>query len=202
MKDALGHGSNPRGTGAQGMKLVKSYTQGAHGAKVYKNPEFSENVVKFFPNGQYRSQADYHTNDLADAHATAFAELKRMSGSSVVEPVYSRGRALDAAAKDALSSGTSKSNPAPIHDSMAASIDRGHAMRTAGDGGHVPGFKMDSQTAKRVSDAEGSMSRLAATFKQGDNRHGEYGRNVREAFDRHAEVHAKLTGGKKRSIYD
>ena len=51
MKDALGHGSN---TGTQGMRLVKTHVLGPNSAKVYKNPEWSENVVKTFRNGVQR----------------------------------------------------------------------------------------------------------------------------------------------------
>lgn len=61
---------------------------------------------------------------------------------------------------------------------------------------------VSTHDAHRVKEAEGSMSRLRDTFKQGDNKHGEYGRNVREAFDRHADLHSKLTGKPKRNIYD
>lgn len=126
MKDAKGHGSN---TGTKGMRLVKTHVLGPHSAKVYKNPEWEENVVKFFHNGVYQSKADSHTDDMADAHATAQYQLQRYA---------------DQDAKAALASG-SKSAPAPVHDSMAslhASIDRGHAMRSAGDGGHVPNFPL------------------------------------------------------------
>ncbi len=78
-------------------------------------------------------------------------------------------------AADALAGGGAKSDAAPIHDSM---------------------------TASRVNEAEGAMSRLKTTFRQGDNRHGEYGKNVREAHDRHAKVWSGLTGRKPPSIYD
>jgi hypothetical protein len=61
---------------------------------------------------------------------------------------------------------------------------------------------MDRQTKKRLSECEASMARLRATFKQGDNRFGEYGRNVREAFARHAKVYAEITGKPEPSIYD
>lgn len=81
----------------------------------------------------------------------------------------------DRVAADALSSGGPKSAPAPIHDSM---------------------------TDARVKEAVGAMGRLRDTFRVGDNRHGEYGRNVREAHDRHAKLYAQLTGKKAPNIYD
>lgn len=131
-KDQLGHGSN-KGTGTQGMRLVKTHVLGPHSAKVYKNPEWEENVVKFFRNGAYQSRADYHTNDMGDAHDTAKSALQRYADQDAKSrPVG------DKAAASALGSGAP-----PVHDSMAglsAGIARGHAMRTAGDGGHVPGY--------------------------------------------------------------
>lgn len=109
-KDNLGHGSNPRGTGAQGMRLVKTHVLGAHSAKVYKNPEWEENVVKFFRNGAYQSKADYHTNDMSDAHATAQSALARYASQDAKSrPVG------DTTAAAALSTGET----APTHDSMA-----------------------------------------------------------------------------------
>ena len=55
---------------------------------------------------------------------------------------------------------------------------------------------------QRLNDAVGAMYRLKLTFRQGDNRHGEYGRNIREAFERHATVYAELTGKPAPHIYD
>jgi hypothetical protein len=54
----------------------------------------------------------------------------------------------------------------------------------------------------RLLAAQSSMAALRGTFKQGDNRFGEYGKNCREAFERHAAVYAEITGKPKPSIYD
>lgn len=54
----------------------------------------------------------------------------------------------------------------------------------------------------RLHAAEEAMGRLRATFMAGQNRHGEYGRHCREAFDRHAAVYADITTKKAPSIYD
>ncbi len=115
MKDDKGHGSNARGTGAQGMRLVKTHVLGPHSAKVYKNPEWGENVVKTFRNGVYQPNNDYHTDDMADAHGTAQSQLKRWSDQDV--------------------------------PSLQGSLARGQAMRSAGDGGHVPGFPTGNPAA-------------------------------------------------------
>jgi len=57
------------------MRLVKTHTMGPHTAKVYKNPEWQENVVKTFRDGVYQPRNDYHTDDMSDAHGTAKAQL-------------------------------------------------------------------------------------------------------------------------------
>lgn len=57
----------------EGMRLLG--THGNHGAgksaKVYKDTEYGEHVVKFYTDGKHHKEADYHTDDKADAHGTA-----------------------------------------------------------------------------------------------------------------------------------
>ena len=68
-----------RGGEAKGLRLVKTHTdESGRMAKVYKDPEWGEHVVKFYgSDGKYRPKADYSASDLDDAHGTAQAELKR-----------------------------------------------------------------------------------------------------------------------------
>ena len=42
-------------------------------AKVYRDAEWQEYRVKFFRDGKYQRDADYHTDDKADAQFTARA---------------------------------------------------------------------------------------------------------------------------------
>ena len=42
-------------------------------AKVYRDAEWQEYRVKFFRDGKYQEDADYHTDDKADAQFTARA---------------------------------------------------------------------------------------------------------------------------------
>lgn len=109
MKDAKGHGSN-KGIGAQGMRKLKTHTNGPHSASVYNNPEWGEKVVKFFQNGVYQPKADYHTNDTEDAHATARAGLSRYAS-------------LD---RDTAAKTITAGSAAPVHDSMMNIGDRVH----------------------------------------------------------------------------
>jgi len=62
-------------------------------------------------------------------------------------------------------------------------------------------------TAQEARDARlrvaiSAMQRLRDTYKTGDNRYGVYGKNVRDAYARHAKVYAELTGTPAPSIYD
>lgn len=59
-----------------------------------------------------------------------------------------------------------------------------------------------SETQRRINEAGNAMQRLQTTFLQGSNRHGEYGRNCREAFERHARLWSELTGKPVPNIYD
>ena len=61
------------------LRLLKTHT-GPKGdvAKVYKDKDWGEHRVKFFdPDGKHRSESDYHTDDLSDAHDTAQSQLNR-----------------------------------------------------------------------------------------------------------------------------
>lgn len=58
------------------LRLIKTHTLGPHTAKVYKDLDWSEHRVKYFKNGVHQTKADYHTDDVKDAHDTAIAGLK------------------------------------------------------------------------------------------------------------------------------
>jgi hypothetical protein len=61
------------------LRLVKTHTgPKGHVAKVYKDRDYGEHRVKFFsPEGKHYSEADYHTDDVSDAHDTAQGQLNR-----------------------------------------------------------------------------------------------------------------------------
>jgi len=70
------------------LRLIKAHTgPKGHVAKVYKDKDYGEHRVKFFdPDGKHRADADYHTDDLSDAHDTAKGQLNRYnSGGSTVD---------------------------------------------------------------------------------------------------------------------
>ena len=61
------------------LRLIKTHTgPKGHVAKVYKDREYGEHRVKFFsPEGKHMTNADYHTDDVSDAHDTAEGQLNR-----------------------------------------------------------------------------------------------------------------------------
>ena len=61
------------------LRLIKTHTGSkGHVAKVYKDKDWGEHRVKFYdPDGKHRSESDYHTDDVSDAHDTAQGQLNR-----------------------------------------------------------------------------------------------------------------------------
>lgn len=70
---------------SEGLRLIATHTEGPHTAKVYRDKEWNEHRVKFYHNGEYQKNADYHTDDKQDAHDTAKAQLKRYMKESMNE---------------------------------------------------------------------------------------------------------------------
>lgn len=63
----------------EARRLIKAYTSGDHGAKVYKN-EDGEHEVRFFKNGKDLGEGPaYYTNDVGDAHKTAQHYINKMN---------------------------------------------------------------------------------------------------------------------------
>jgi hypothetical protein len=61
------------------LRLVKTHTgPKGHVAKVYKDRDWDEHRVKFFsPEGKHLASADYHTDDVSDAHDTAMSQVNK-----------------------------------------------------------------------------------------------------------------------------
>jgi hypothetical protein len=61
------------------LRLVKTHTgPKGHVAKVYKDRDWDEHRVKFFsPSGEHQKDADYHTDDISDAHDTAMSQVNK-----------------------------------------------------------------------------------------------------------------------------
>jgi len=86
------------------MKKVKTFTSAAHplqSAIVYRDDENGEYRAAFFHNGAHMVNADYHTDDKADAFGTAAAELARAWDMSAAE-VKAEITVPDAVAYDVL----------------------------------------------------------------------------------------------------
>ena len=79
------------------LRLVKAHTgPKGHVAKVYKDKDYGEHRVKFFsPEGKHYSEADYHTDDVSDAHDTAKGQLNRYKHGGTAKG-YNTGSTVDA----------------------------------------------------------------------------------------------------------
>lgn len=63
------------------MRLISTIHKAAAEAtaKIYKDTDWNEYRVKFYLNGIWQVNADYHTEDKQDAHDTAHGQLQRYS---------------------------------------------------------------------------------------------------------------------------
>jgi hypothetical protein len=79
------------------LRLLMTHTgPKGHVAKVYKDKDWGEHRVKFFdPNGKHRSDSDYHTDELSDAHDTAKSQLNRYKQGGTAKR-YAEGDLVDA----------------------------------------------------------------------------------------------------------
>ena len=71
----------------ESLKLLKTYKSGEHTAKVYKDTDWDEHRVKFFSGDTHHKDADYHTDDVDDAHETAKTQLKGMVKKAMQEQI-------------------------------------------------------------------------------------------------------------------
>jgi hypothetical protein len=80
------------------LRLLMTHTgPKGHVAKVYKDKDWGEHRVKFFdPNGKHRSDSDYHTDELSDAHDTAKSQLNRYKQGGTAKRYEAGGSTVDA----------------------------------------------------------------------------------------------------------
>lgn len=79
------------------LRLLKTHSGSkGHVAKVYKDKDWGEHRVKFFsPEGKHYSDADYHTDDLSDAHDTATGQLNRYKKGGMAKKFEDGGSSSD-----------------------------------------------------------------------------------------------------------
>jgi hypothetical protein len=79
------------------LRLLMTHTgPKGHVAKVYKDKDYGEHRVKFYdPDGKHRSESDYHTDELSDAHDTAKFQLNRYKKGGMTKR-YAEGDLVDA----------------------------------------------------------------------------------------------------------
>lgn len=97
-------------------------------AKIYKDQDFGEYRVKHYEGGKHKEAADYHTDDMEDAHTTASDFVNKKRGGSA-----------------GMKSGGG------LYANINAKRERGAKMRDAGDKGapSAQDFKDAAKTAKK-----------------------------------------------------
>ena len=96
------------------LRLLKTHTgPKGHVAKVYKDKDWGEHRVKFYdPEGKHYSEADYHTDDLSDAHDTAKGQLNRYKKGGKVRLAEGGSEDMSKGAYDAHYANEKKENEA------------------------------------------------------------------------------------------
>ena len=88
------------------LRLVKTHTGSkGHVAKVYKDKDWGEHRVKFYnAEGKHLPDADYHTDDVSDAHDTAKHMVERgyKHGGKAVKKFEDGGRNIPSEIQDQL----------------------------------------------------------------------------------------------------
>lgn len=145
------------------LRLLKTHT-GPKGdvAKVYKDKDWGEHRVKFFdPSGKHRSESDYHTDDLSDAHDTAKSQLNRYKKGGTAKR-YADGDLVDASkgAYDAAS------KPSKEEMDMAKAIRNIPSKLYEGAKGML-GFGSAPKPAGSVTKTEKSVTVSPASKKRG-----------------------------------
>jgi hypothetical protein len=69
-------------------RLVKKEDSGSRAYKIYKDMDWDEYIVKFYENGKYNPEADYHTDDKEDAFGTAKAHLSSVNEGKKAKPDF------------------------------------------------------------------------------------------------------------------
>ena len=109
------------------LRLVKTHTgPKGHVAKVYKDKDWGEHRVKFFsPEGKHYSEADYHTDDVGDAHDTAQGQLNRYKKGGKVRFAEGGSEDMSKGAYDAHYANEKKENEA-MRDSILGAPKRAY----------------------------------------------------------------------------
>ena len=133
-------------------------------AKIFKDPEWNEYVVKYYKDGQVLPSDTWtHTDDIEDAHNTAMAEIKFMASRSSKEQV------------DEVSDQTAYAvNQARAAQHFAAkdTADAAHKSWASGDNSSMKQAQNVSTTAQAARDAKSKLSRNTELQKSRGDRLG------------------------------
>lgn len=137
------------------LRLVKTHAgENGHSTKVYKDKDYGEYRVKHYVNGEHQSKADYHTDDLDDAHSTAQAMMreKRAKGGRAGRDMGGMINPIDQA-NGALQAAANRSGVAPARMSSApgkTGLSRQVGLKTGGKAKHSDAAEDKAMIKKMV----------------------------------------------------
>lgn len=148
----------------EGLRLVKAgihgHTAGDH-ARVYRDSENDEHVVKFYRAGVHQKNADYHTDDVEDAHTTAKAQLKKWMNESLNEDEFDDAKPTPEA---------NRKYHEGERDKLKKLLDGTVANRTAVQGRYVY-HKRRAEALKESAEDHAHLSKLAKRHKDLSDHH-------------------------------
>ena len=137
------------------LRLVKTHAgENGHSTKVYKDKDYGEYRVKHYVNGEHQSKADYHTDDLDDAHSTAQAMMreKRAKGGRAHRDMGGMTNPIDQA-NGALQAAANRSGVAPARMSSApgkTGLSRQVGLKSGGKAKHSDAAEDKAMIKKMV----------------------------------------------------
>jgi hypothetical protein len=104
----------------EARRLLNTYNHdnGVHSAKVYKDPEWNEHVVKYFEGGKHLTDADSFHSDANDAHDTAKAQVNMMAKRSGKKSMQKEETVTESIASETL-----KANSRPVGSDPKSKIE-------------------------------------------------------------------------------
>jgi len=104
----------------EARKLLQTQSGGKMTAKVYRDSETNEFVVKFYVDGVYQTEADYFTDDKQDAMDTARSQVNRNRTESVKEADEIDDEEIKSIEKEV---GADEENPRDIEKEVPSDLD-------------------------------------------------------------------------------
>lgn len=152
----------------EALRLHKTLEHNGRKAKIYKDNEWGEHRVKFYTHGKHHTDADYHTDDIKDAHDTAKHWLHKMNNEAVDVPMSARKTALAAIKKNTIGFEDSIKNREAEGDESSERARKIHAKLKTSYKGYKPPKAAKDVSQKKAFGKHISDLRAAAKRAEGN----------------------------------